>query len=169
MSINATQFNPVALRLGFGVVLVVHGVGRFGVGPFASESGVAGFAGFLGGPLGVPVPLFFAWVVTLVEAVGGVLLLLGLLTRYVAALAAVDMFVAMTLFHLPRGFSAYANAGYEYTMVLTLVGLALVLSGPGALSLERALLGRELLPKAVAGALGADAPSGIGEPGSGET
>lgn len=156
MTSLGTRFNPVALRLGFGVVLTVHGIGRFNIGPFASDSGVAGFAGFLGGSLGVPAPLFFAWVVTLVEAVGGVLLLVGLFTRYVAALAAIDMFVAMTIFHLPRGFSAYANAGYEFTMMLTLVGIALVLSGPGALSLERVVFGRELLPGPLAEALGAD-------------
>ena len=156
MSSPATQFNPVVLRLGFGIILITHGIGRFNVGPFASENGVAGFAGFIGGQLGIPAPLFFAWVVTLVEVVGGVLILLGLFTRYVAGLAAIDMFVAMVLFHLPRGFSAYANAGYEYTMMLTLVGIALILSGPGALSLERALFGRELLPKPLADLLGAD-------------
>lgn len=156
MTSVGTRYNPVALRLGFGVVLFVHGIGRFNVGPFASEAGVTGFSGFLGGQLGVPAPLAFAWIVTVVEVVGGLLILLGLFTRYAAALAAIDMFVAMAIFHLPRGFSAYANAGYEFTLVLTLVGLALVLSGPGALSLERAVFGRELLPQRVGDLLGAD-------------
>lgn len=156
---RGVHFAPLALRLGFGSILVVHGIGRFNIGPFASESGVAGFAGFLGGQLGIPVPLFFAWVVTFVEAVGGALIIVGLFIRYIAALAAIDMLVAMTLVHLPRGFSAYANAGYEYTMMLALVGIALVLSGPGALSLERVVFGRELLPKPVAGALGVDVVS----------
>lgn len=166
MAATAQRFNPVALRLGFGIILIVHGLGRFNIGPFASEAGVGGFAQFLGGPLGVPVPLFFAWVVTIVEVLGGLLILVGLFTRYAAALAAIDMFVAMTLFHLPRGFSAYANAGYEYTMMLTLVGIALVLSGPGALSLEVAIFDRELLPAPIGAALGVEVAEEMGGPGS---
>lgn len=158
MSSLGDRFSPVALRLGFGAILFVHGIGRFNLGPFASESGVEGFASFLGGGLGIPAPLVFAWIVTIVEVVGGTLIFVGLFTRFAAALAVVDMFVAMVLFHVPRGFSAYADAGFEYTMMLTLVGIALVLSGPGSLSLERAVFGRELLPRPVAAALGVEAP-----------
>lgn len=136
-----TQWNPVVLRLALGIVFVVSGTGKvLGTGPKAS--GIAGFSEMLAG-LGLPVPTLFAWGVGLVELVGGILLLAGLFTRYVAGLLAVVMAVATVLVHLPEGFVA-GDGGIEYTLVLTLVSLALVLSGPGACSLERYLFNEEL-------------------------
>jgi uncharacterized membrane protein YphA (DoxX/SURF4 family) len=44
--------------------------------------------------LRVPLPVFFAWVVSLLETVGAVLLLFGLGTRILAIGFAIDMFVA---------------------------------------------------------------------------
>ena len=67
-----------------------------------------------------------------------ILLLIGLLTRTVAALLAVDIAVATVLVHLPNGF-VVLDGGYEYTLVLTLSALGLALSGPGVVSLKRAL------------------------------
>lgn len=148
MPVATAGWNPVALRLGVGVVMVVHGLGKLDLGPLANDAGVAGFAGFLAS-MGVPAPSALAWVVTLVEAGGGVLVLLGVLTRYAAALVALDMAAAFVLVHLPNGF-AVSEGGVEFVLVLGLAALALVLSGPGALSLERAVLGRELLPRALA-------------------
>lgn len=139
---RGTRWNPVVLRLALGIVLLVAGTGKlFGVGPKATEIGE--FAGFLAS-LGVPGSTVVAWLVAVAEAAGGLLLLLGLFTRYAAAVAAVIMFVATTLVHLPNGFVA-GEGGLEYTLVLFLVALALVLSGPGALSLERAVFDDELL------------------------
>ena len=74
----------------------------------------------------------------LLELVGGVLLLVGLFTRVVAALLAVNMAVATVLVHLPNGF-VVANGGYEYTLVLALSAVGLAVGGSGAISLEQAL------------------------------
>lgn len=123
-------------RLALGIIFVVSGVGKvFAVGPKAS--GIEAFAGTLA-PLGIPLPTVAAWGVGLLELVGGVLLLIGLLTRLVAALLAVDMAVATALVHLPNGF-VVSDGGYEYTLVLTLSALGLALSGPGVISVKRAL------------------------------
>lgn len=64
--------------------------------------GPAGFAGYLK-QMGVPLPLFFAWVVALLEMVGAGLLILGLGTRIIAAGYVIDMVVAITRALLPRG------------------------------------------------------------------
>lgn len=109
-----------------------------------STGGIGGFAGFLA-QLGVPAPELVAWGIGFVELLGGLLILVGLFTRYAAALIAIDMAVATLLVHVPNGF-AVSNGGYEYTLVLALIAVAFVLSGPGALSLEYALYGRERLP-----------------------
>lgn len=129
------------MRAALGTIFVVAGAGKiFDIGP-RSTGGVSGFAGFLA-QLGVPAPELMAWVVGIVELLGGLLLLVGLFTRYAAALIAVDMATATWLVHLPNGF-AVATGGYEYTLVLGLIAIALVFSGPGALSLEYAIYGRE--------------------------
>jgi putative oxidoreductase len=128
------EYNTLFLRLALGIVMVYHGLDKVG--------GVGGFAGQLDS-MGIPVAIVFAWIVTIVELVGGLAILAGVLTRYAAVLFAVDMAVATVLVHLPNGFSAY-DGGYELTLVLFLVSIALALQGAGPLSLERELLGSEI-------------------------
>lgn len=125
------EYNPLLLRLALGIVMVAHGADKVG--------GVGGFAGFLDS-MGVPVAIAFAWIVTIVELVGGLLILAGIFTRYVALLFAVNMAVATVLVHLPNGFFA-GDGGIELTLVLVLVSIALALVGPGPFSLERELRG----------------------------
>ncbi|WP_049921765.1 DoxX family protein [Halopiger djelfimassiliensis] len=141
LSSVGAKWNPVVLRVALGIVLVVAGVGKlFAVGPKAM--GIGGLTGVLASQ-GVPAPTLVAWLVAAGETAGGVSLLLGVFTRYAAAVAAVIMFSATVLVHLPNGF-VVADGGFEYTMVLFLVAVSLVLSGPGALSVERAVFDDEL-------------------------
>ena len=139
-----TAWVPVPLRVGVGTIMTVHGLGKLGFGPLASPGGVGAFAGFLAS-LGIPLPSVAAWVVTLVEFVGGLLLIVGLFVRFAALLVAANMTVATLVVHLPNGF-AINDGGYEFALLLALAALSLVLSGPGTLSLERALLGGEYVP-----------------------
>ncbi len=137
-SIERASDNPglVLVRVALGLVFTVSGVGKvLGVGPKAM--GIQGFAGFLGG-LGIPMPTLVAWAVGLLELVGGVLLLVGLLTRVVGTLMAINMAAALVLVHLPSGFVA-SNGGYEYVLVLALCSLGVAVGGPGALSADSAL------------------------------
>lgn len=128
------EYNTVLLRLALGLVMVVHGYDKVG--------GVSGFAGFLDS-MGIPIAIVFAWIVTIVELGGGLLILAGVLTRYVSLLFAVNMAVASVLVHLPNGFSV-GDGGYEFTLTLFLVAIALALQGAGPLSLEREVRGEEL-------------------------
>lgn len=140
MTYETSDWSVALLRFGLGIVFLVHGIGKlFGVGPAAAD--LAGFAGMLSG-MNVPAATFFAYVVAIVEGLGGLLVLLGLFTRYASALIAVDMLTATVLVHLPNGF-AVSNGGYEFVLVLFLMATSLVLSGAGALSLELALFDEE--------------------------
>ncbi|WP_363463380.1 DoxX family protein [Halogeometricum borinquense] len=139
-----TDVSSLLLRLGLGVVFAVHGFGKLDIGPLANGAGVSGVTGFFT-QLGIPLPGIMAWIVTLVEVVGGLLLLLGVFTRVASFLLAVDMAVATVLVHLPNGFGV-GDGGVEFTLVLFLGVLALVFLGPGRYSLEVVVLGRELVP-----------------------
>ncbi|MDP3698456.1 MAG: DoxX family protein [Nanoarchaeota archaeon] len=122
------SWSALFLRLGVGIIFFVHGVGKlFNIGPTAL--GISGTANFFVG-IGIPVALFFAWVVALVETLGGAALLLGLFTRYAALLLAIDMLTALLVFHLPKGFSIL-NGGYEFVLLLLLANVSLLLSGAG--------------------------------------
>jgi putative oxidoreductase len=122
------------LRLFLGVTFIMHGsqklLGAFGGG------GVAGMAGMLG-KIGLEPAHILAWVVAITEFVGGVCVVLGILTRFWAAGLVIDMAVAILKVHLPNGFFAGKN-GFELPLALGVMALAIVLTGPGSLSVDRA-------------------------------
>jgi len=114
------------LRVVIGVVFFMHGGQKL----FMGFHNVAGFFG----SLGIPFPTTSAIVVTAAELLGGGALVLGVCTRYVAAILAIDIGVALVTYHLKNGFFA---PGVEFPMVLLAANLSLVLSGGGALALFR--------------------------------
>ena len=71
------------------------------------------------------------------EAGGGALLALGLATTGAGAAAVGTMIVASSM-HVDKGFFS-TKGGFEYPAVLGWSAAALALTGPGALSLDRAL------------------------------
>lgn len=72
------------------------------------------------------------------EFFGGLLLVLGLLTRPVAALLAFTMAVAVFAVHLPNGLFM-SNNGYEYALTLLIVSVALAIQGAGKYSVDALL------------------------------
>jgi putative oxidoreductase len=114
------------LRVVVGVIFVMHGWQKLSMG-------FHGVADFLGSH-GIPVPTLAAVVLTLVELIGGIVLILGVLTRYFAALLAIDMLVAIITVHAKNGF--FAPKGVEFPLLLLVANLNLMLAGPGALSVS---------------------------------
>lgn len=88
------DLGPLILRLGLALVFIGHGLPK--LNPNSEMKGVAGFSAGLK-QMGVPLPTFFAWLVTLLETVGAVLLILGLGTRILAVGFAIDMLMAIYL------------------------------------------------------------------------
>jgi putative oxidoreductase len=117
------------LRITVGAVFLDHGYQKL------FHFGFHGVAGMFG-HMGIPLPMVSAVVVTLVEFVGGILLIAGLGTRVAAALLAIEMTVAILAVHLKHGFGAQ-NGGFEYPLTLLAACLCLVLSGGGMLSLRK--------------------------------
>jgi putative oxidoreductase len=133
-AVRTQGWGLTVLRVVVGIVFLVHG------GQKLFFMGFGGVAGFLGS-LGVPAPGLFAVIVTLVELLGGLALILGLFTRVVAVLLAVDMLVATLTVHLPNGFFVSAG-GYEFTLVLLAASVALAVAGPGEAALDKTLATR---------------------------
>jgi putative oxidoreductase len=132
---QAGSWGLLALRIALGVVFIYHGYPKFFKVP--PIGGAAGFAQFLR-MMGIPAPLFFAWVVAILEFWGGIALILGLATRWLGLLFAIEMLVAITRAKAARGvrFMAMDTTGWEFDFVLLAGALALMLLGGGAYSLD---------------------------------
>lgn len=122
------------LRVIAGFLFAAHGWQKFN--EFTIAGTQASFA-----QMGVPGASAVAPVVATLELVGGVALILGLLTRVFAALLAVDMLGALFLVHAPAGVFV-ANGGYELVLLFAGAALAIALAGAGKISADNALFGR---------------------------
>jgi putative oxidoreductase len=123
------------LRLFLGFAFMMHGsqklLGAFGGG------GVSGVASMLG-KFGIEPSHLWAWVVSITEFVGGVCLFFGFLTRFWAAGLVIEMAVAVVKVNLVNGFFAVKN-GAELPLTFGVIALAIVLTGPGSMSMDRAI------------------------------
>jgi len=131
-------FGPTVLRVTVGAVFIAHGAQKlFGVlgGP-----GLTGTTAMLAG-LGLPYAYPLAILLSVVEFGGGILLVLGGLTRWAALALAVDMAVAIWTVHYRNGFflsdQAARGGGVEYAMVLLAALVCLMMIGPGAWSVDQ--------------------------------
>jgi putative oxidoreductase len=134
---NQSRLTTVALtvlRVILGFLFAAHGWQKFNEWTIAGTQ--ASFA-----KMGVPAADVMAPAVAVLELAGGAALILGILTRVVAALLVLDMLGALFLVHAPAGVFA-ANGGYELVLLLAAAAFALALAGPGRLSIDRALFGR---------------------------
>lgn len=129
---------PLRLVIGYG--FIVHGWAKLSRGPET-------FAVVLH-TLGVPVPLFFSWLTTMVELVGGFLVLGGAFVVLASIPLAIVLLVALFTVHLPYGFfsvnlvevsengTKFGPVGYEH-ILLYLAGLmSLAIGGAGPLSID---------------------------------
>ncbi len=119
------------LRIVVGAVFLTHGWQKI------ANMGFHG-TGAMFAQIGIPLPHFSADVVILVEAIGGVALILGLLTRWASLLIAMDMLGAIYFVHLKNGFLV-SHGGYEYALTLLAAALALAFGGGGSLAIDSLL------------------------------
>jgi len=132
-------YGPAVLRLAIGAVFVAHGAQKlFGVWGGGGLSGTAAFFGQLGLTPAYPLAIL----VGLVEFAGGLMLIAGALTLFVALALALNMVVALWKVHLANGFflnwNIVAGQGHGYEFTLALIGalVSLMLTGPGAFSVD---------------------------------
>ena len=122
-------YGLMILRVVLGLALAFHGWSKW-------SGGVDGVAGFFGS-VGIPAPTLFAWIVTIVELIGGLLLIVGFLTQIVGILVAIDMFFAIVLVRMEGGFlNENGIINFELELLILAAALCLVLSGPGIWSVD---------------------------------
>ena len=132
----------LVLRLALGLIFVLHG--------WTNIAGGESFLREMLAMVGWSAPDPLVWMIAALEFFGGLALVLGLLTRGAALLLALEMVIAVALFHLRQGFFIVAvpNAplayGFEYHVALVGGLVCLALGGPGELALEGRVGARRL-------------------------
>lgn len=136
----ANRWTLIPLRLVMGVGLFAHGWAKWSRGP-ESFANLLHFAG-------VPFPLLAAWSETLLELVGGLALIAGVLVQLISIPLLLSMLVAIVTVQGRYGFSSvktigltssgpvFGPPGYEINLLYIAGLLALILAGPGALSVD---------------------------------
>lgn len=126
------DFGPLVIRLALGAVFIGHGAQKlFGAWDGPGLDGVVGMVG----SMGFRPPYLWALALSLTEFVGGILVLVGLFTRYAALALAIDMVVAILRIHWG---SFFLPRGMEFALMLLAAAVSLVLTGGRALSIDRA-------------------------------
>ena len=128
------------LRVVLGIVLFPHGAQKL-LGWFGGY-GFNGTMGFLTGAAGLP--WILAFLVIAIEFFGALALIFGFATR-VVAFGIITLFAGIVFTsHLQNGFfmnwaGNQSGEGYEYHLLVIGIALALLVSGAGKWSVDRAL------------------------------
>jgi putative oxidoreductase len=118
------------LRVALGVTFIAHGLPKL-------TGGIDMTAGMFEG-LGIPAPALAAWLVALLETVGGLSLIVGFLATPAALLLIGHMALGIILVHAGNGWYVIerGQGGVEFSVVLIASLLMLVFGGAGTASLD---------------------------------
>jgi putative oxidoreductase len=131
---NVAGVALLLIRVITGIIMTVHGWQKL------TQIGPANFGQQAFANLGVPLPVFLGYVVTLTEFLGGILLIIGLLSRLAALALTIEMVFTILLVKTHVGFiSSAGGAGAEFDLALMAGFLAILLIGPGGLALDHVL------------------------------
>ncbi len=130
---NSVEYGLVPLRVVLGYIFLDSGFGKW-------RRGISGTGRWMEG-LGIPFPQASARLVATVELLGGILLIVGLGTHWVAIPLAVNMLVASYVqkFRIGAPFQGGDVQGYELDVLMVAGAVTLVLGGAGPLSIDAAI------------------------------
>jgi putative oxidoreductase len=122
------QLKPLGLfvlRAALGIIFMYHGYPKlFGdPGHTVQQFVKMGFPGY------------FAYLAGVLELFGGGLMVIGLFTRGIGLLLAIEMGVALVKVHIPQA-GIYAVTKYDLPLILGAAALGLATTGAGLISLD---------------------------------
>ena len=132
--IAAEPFFYAVLRIGYGATLATHGLPKLlGTSHGSMADPMAGSTRLIETVLGLPFAPQIAFLIALLEGVGGPLLAAGVATRPLAIFFALQM-VGICLALGPT--YPWIDRGIEYPIILWLVAMAIAMRGSGMFALE---------------------------------
>ncbi|MGG3559200.1 DoxX family protein [Peribacillus frigoritolerans] len=127
---NKQEIGTFLLRVMLGISFFLHGLSKF-------KGGLENTSEWF---QSIGIPGFMAYVVGVIELVGGIALIIGLGTRIISALLVFIMAGAIVYVKFPAGFMGNGEgSGYELDLVLMIIALHLVLNGSRFLSIDSKL------------------------------
>ena len=123
------KYGPLPIRVLTGIIFIAHGTPKL--------VNISGTQHFFSHALGFPPEM--AVIIALLEVIGGLALLFGVLTRITAILFIIEMIGATLAVKLSKGFVG----GFEFDLLIIAVSISLLLTGPGQPSIEWNLLKRD--------------------------
>ena len=118
-------YAALLLRVSMGILFILHGV--------YLKAMVFGMAGASGYFASLGLPGWLAWIVTFYETIGGLMLILGVYTRWVAVLLGIHLLFAAFFGHAANGWTFVSpGGGWEYPVFWAIACFALALLGDGA-------------------------------------
>ena len=132
------EYAEPILRVALGAILIPHGMqklfGAFGGMGFARNAELFDKLGYTPG-------VFWGTLVGCTELIGGILLVVGLFTRFAAAAVVIFMITAIH-FTSAKGFF-WGAGGWEYPLLIGVCALFFLIRGGGHCSVDRTI-GREI-------------------------
>ena len=127
---KTAPYGALLLRVSMGILFLMHSAylkfylfGMTGVGKYFASLGL---------------PDWFAWVVALYEAIGGLALILGVYARWVAVFLGIHLLFAAYIGHAANGWAFSAKGGgYEFPVFWAIACFVLALVGDGAHALKK--------------------------------
>ena len=109
------------IRAAIGVIFIVQGSGKF-------NPGFAGFLTNIGLPVEMQIPIALA------ETIGGILLIVGVLSRISSSILSIIMLGA--IFHVKGASNLTGEGGFAIDLMLLAGCLAIIVAGPGRVSIS---------------------------------
>jgi putative oxidoreductase len=114
----------LALRVALGIILIAHGIPKW-----RDMKGTAGWMGSIGLRPGIA----FALAAAILEVVGGLALIFGFLTQFVALMILAQFIVIILKVNRTKGL----RGGYELDLMIAATALLLATTGGGLFGLDR--------------------------------
>lgn len=122
---NYKEYSPLLIRVFVGLLLLIPGIFKL-MNP-------AGVSGMLTN-LGFPSPVFFAWILILIEIIFGAIVILGWKLKYTVWPLVVVLAVATITVVIPNMNGSPTNLLFHLLGIASLISLTL--TGPGMWSLD---------------------------------